>query len=327
MVNAILRKIKNTQRILKFKSIPYNAILRDDGSAIILQEIKETEKPILDTASMSSLPKEVFNRWEYDYGNKTASFLAKHCICEPPISITNNNHFEIKTNKNSGNNFTIFNGTKKDLVTYLNKNSLARVQDPHTADSLHLAEKLSPKIIFDYSAGKGTKTKQLSELFPNSKILAHDINTERSYVLKETCSKIHNAYFISTEEIKSYIGKIDLLLLDVPCSNSGVIPRRPEAKYRLTNKNLENLIKLQKQIIADSIPLLKMNGHILYVTCSIERKENQDITKWIIKYHPFTVLEEKLNMPKGLPGEAPSNYADGGYSALLERSIHAPNWP
>ena len=105
----------------------------------------------------------------------------------------------------------------------------------------------------------------------------------------------------------------------MPGSNSGVLARRVEAKYRFTGETLENLVGLQRQIIADSLPLVSENGRILYTTCSVEEDENQRQVEWLTRWHPLKVVSSALRMPSGVPGDPVDRYTDGGFHALLER--------
>ena len=114
--------------------------------------------------------------------------------------------------------------------------------------------------------------------------------------------------------------RADLLLLDVPCSNTGVLARRVEAKYRFDATSLSSLIGLGRQIIADSIPLLADSGWLLYTTCSVQEAENDQQAEWIARWHRMRVVSSGLRLPRGLPGGPPRHYSDGGYFACLTRA-------
>ena len=111
----------------------------------------------------------------------------------------------------------------------------------------------------------------------------------------------------------------DLILLDVPCSNTGVLARRVEAKYRFSARSLRSLVDLQRQIIADSLRLASSRGWLMYTTCSIEPLENQHQAAWLTQWHPYEAASQESRMPVGTPGEDPASYRDGGYWALFRR--------
>ena len=67
----------------------------------------------------------------------------------------------------------------------------------------------------------------------------------------------------------------DLVVVDTPCSNSGVFARRPEARLRYDNEHITSLVELQRTILRESIPMVENKGHLLYATCSIDYAENE----------------------------------------------------
>ena len=104
----------------------------------------------------------------------------------------------------------------------------------------------------------------------------------------------------------------DLVLADVPCSNTGVIRRRPDAPWRYTEKHLRELVLLQKEILSALAPLVKQGGFLLYSTCSIEEEEDFLQTKDFLETHKnFSPVSEKLLFP--------ATHHDGAYAALLKR--------
>jgi len=131
--------------------------------------------------------------------------------------------------------------------------------------------------------------------------------------------------------LMEHAGEADLVLLDVPCSNTGVLARRIEAKYRVSRKRTDELTGLQRQIIANAIPLLREStsrsedeadgasggGKLLYSTCSLDSRENEQIAEWAQKWHRFQSAREHRRAPEGLPGSDPVKYSDGSYAVLL----------
>jgi 16S rRNA (cytosine967-C5)-methyltransferase len=112
------------------------------------------------------------------------------------------------------------------------------------------------------------------------------------------------------------LGKADLLVLDVPCSNTGVLPRRVEAAHRMGPASMESLVKLQRSIAESHLPLLKPGGAVLYATCSLEPEENERQAEWLTaRLGRVQPTIERL-MPEGLPGGAATSYRDGAFVAL-----------
>ena len=98
-----------------------------------------------------------------------------------------------------------------------------------------------------------------------------------------------------------------------------MLPRRPEARYRFGEESLKSLVGVQKQIIADTLVLLREapRGKMLYSTCSLEPEENHEQAAWTDHWHKVGISREHRHRPEGQPGEAAPNYCDGSYAALL----------
>jgi 16S rRNA (cytosine967-C5)-methyltransferase len=216
----------------------------------------------------------------------------------------------------------VFTGTHERLAALLREFRGARVQDPAAAAPVQATAALSPPpvIIIDACAGRGTKTSQLAALHPQAQIVATDIDPARLEVLSRTFAGHPRVAVVKPGDLAPFIGRADLLLLDVPCTNTGVLARRLEAKYRFTRQALARLVERQRQIAADHLALLKPDGRVLYATCSLEPAENEQQAQWLTRWHPMMVEARGFTQPAGLPGEAPSRYHDGGFFALLRRT-------
>ncbi len=109
--------------------------------------------------------------------------------------------------------------------------------------------------------------------------------------------------------------KFDEILIDVPCSNTGVFAKRHEARLRFLPEILQGLHRLQRKLLKAGLEYLGAGGHLLYSTCSIEPSENEEMVQHFLHQNPgVRLLDQRLS----LPGEERS---DGGYAALLKR-IH-----
>jgi 16S rRNA (cytosine967-C5)-methyltransferase len=124
---------------------------------------------------------------------------------------------------------------------------------------------------------------------------------------------------VAIDELEQWAGGADLVVTDVPCSNSGVLARRAEAKYRLTDKSLAQLASLQREIVTNAMRLLKPGGLLLYSTCSLEPAENSEQIAWMVRQFGMEPVRAESRFPRGLPGEPMSRYADGGFACLLRR--------
>jgi len=217
--------------------------------------------------------------------------------------------------------FLLWQGPHSELTAFLREHPARRVQDPTSASVVAAASALTPKVILDFCAGRGTKTRQLAATFPQAAIIATDTDDDRRAVLGDSFEHQRRVRVVTINEVEAAVKTlapppstaVDLLLLDVPCTNTGVLARRPEARYRFNEASLKSLVKLQRAIVEKSLPLVAPAGHLLYSTCSIDQHENQNQAQWIVERFRCELLHESLT----LPGGSGASYHDGGYVALL----------
>ena len=208
-------------------------------------------------------------------------------------------------------------GDHASLVALLAAHPEARVQDTASARPMRLADGLRPAVILDACAGRGTKTRQLAALHPQAEIVATDTDGHRLRALALAFEGHPRVKVTTPEGLRRVVGKVDLLVLDVPCSNTGVLSRRPEAKYRFNRARLDSVVRLQKEIVEDQRLMLAPEGSILYSTCSLEPTENDAQAAWAAGRTGRAVVRQERHEPKGMPGEPDARYGDGGFGALL----------
>jgi len=175
--------------------------------------------------------------------------------------------------------------------------------------------------VADVCAAPGTKTMQISEMMNNTgEIVATDINPGRLDKLLENCQR-QSAAIVKVVEYNqvfrssSYSRAFDAVLLDVPCSNTGVLARRCEARWRISKKSVLELAGKQAKLLQAVIPLLKPRARVCYSTCSIQSEENESVTKdFLSKNNGFRLESESLILPCTGPADH-----DGGYVTLLVR--------
>ena len=107
--------------------------------------------------------------------------------------------------------------------------------------------------------------------------------------------------------------KADILLADVPCSGLGVIGRKPDIRYKMTEKKQEDIVKLQRQILDTVWKYVKVGGTLVYSTCTIGAEENQYNLKWFLDNYPFKLESIDPYLPEELQGKT----TRAGYLQLL----------
>ena len=105
----------------------------------------------------------------------------------------------------------------------------------------------------------------------------------------------------------------DAVLVDAPCSNTGVLRRRPEARWRLRSRDLESLVALQASLLERALPLVRPGGRLVYATCSIEPEENEAQAERLLAAHPGLSSGETFSAPV-------TAERDGGFGTLVRRT-------
>jgi len=188
------------------------------------------------------------------------------------------------------------------------------VQDITTSQPVRLLNPQPNWKILDLCAAPGAKTTQLAELTDDSaRIFATDIDARRLNMIKENISRLgaKSVQIVRYHEIQN--SKFDAVLVDVPCSNTGVLARRVEARYRLSPKAVDRLVKTQCELLEKAANLVTPKGRVCYSTCSIQRQENNALVSDFLRDHPnFEIETEGLILPS-----AEGFDCDGGYTAIL----------
>lgn len=185
-----------------------------------------------------------------------------------------------------------------------------------------VSEFLNPKPgdrVVDACAGNGGKTLHIAALTQNKgKILSLDvyqrkIEEMRKRLRKAGANNVEAKLIDSQKTIKRLYGTFDKVLIDAPCTGSGVYRRNPDAKYHFSSGLLDKLIKEQDEILKNYAPLAKKEGEIVFATCSVLKDEGEErISKFLNDNPDFILLEEKRIMPYDYD-------CDGFYMAKLKR--------
>lgn len=187
--------------------------------------------------------------------------------------------------------------------------------------AMHAARLLAPRSgerVLDLCAAPGGKTTHLAELMQNDgSIIAVDVREDKLERIRENCTRlgvtIVQTHLSEIEKPSLPPGEFDAILLDVPCSNTGVLGKRPEARWRLRARDMEELASLQRRLLALAVSRLAPHGRLVYSTCSIEPDENRQVVESVLAEQPDLKLETEQHHQPGHP-------ADGGYQVLLRRS-------
>lgn len=183
----------------------------------------------------------------------------------------------------------------------------AYIQDPMTRIPVELLRLKSGMSVLDLCAAPGGKTLQIAQALKGSGcVVAVDL-PEHMKRLRENArhfSRIHllgkDILELSGEDLKQQeLPTIyDRVLIDVPCSNTGVIRRKPDVLYRLTPKDFDYLPKLQLALLRNAGNFVKPGGLLVYSTCSIDPEENQDVVEQFLKNNnDFQLIDSRVSLP------------------------------
>lgn len=218
--------------------------------------------------------------------------------------------------------FLVVEGARRKHLATWAEAVLAQPQDPTAAlvaGECELSEGLS---VLDRCAGLGTKTLQILEVVgKGAEIHAVDPNVRRGEGLQSIASqrgysnlKVHPVAWL--KDLPGLPREFDRVLVDAPCSNSGVFARRAEARYFQSAREFKSLERLQGEILADSAARVKVGGLLIYSTCSVWPEENAGLVAQFLGANPgFALKHERQTWPAGRG----SSYRDGGYVGVLRR--------
>ena len=194
------------------------------------------------------------------------------------------------------------------------------IQDPSTAAACVLLNPKPGERVLDACAAPGGKTAYLAELMQNDGfILACDRDQGRIRTLQDNLERLGVGIAQCVQHDWAAgnppnAAAVDRILVDAPCSNTGVMRRRVDVRWRLTAKDFSRMQEEQIRILHATIPLLKPGGVLVYSTCSLEPEENEEVVRVITQEFPFLKLGEQMSLLPFRDG------FDGAFAAKLMRA-------
>ena len=218
----------------------------------------------------------------------------------------------------------------QNCVAY--QNGEIEVQDEASQLGAILCDVRKNHKIIDYCCGGGGKSLMLGMILKNEgEILAHDINVKRMDGLKLRAQRLGIKNIKIIEKLKPG-DKFDRFIVDAPCSGSGTWRRSPDAKYRLTPKQLKSIEQAQAEILETAYSHITTDGRIIYMTCSVLPEENENrIAEFLENHTDMTVMnmqnlwERKLELPypftetRFLKCSPLSTHTDGFFVCILQK--------
>jgi 16S rRNA (cytosine967-C5)-methyltransferase len=224
------------------------------------------------------------------------------------------------------------------------REGLVEVQDEGSQIASLLADARPGMRVVDFCAGAGGKTLALAAGMKNrGHIVACDVSERR---LERSAQRLRRAGVSNAERrvlssardkwVKRHAASFDRVFVDAPCTGTGTWRRNPDAKWRLTPNDVDELVALQSEILDSACRLVKPGGRLVYVTCSLLREEDEaQVERFLAAHRDFTLLPVprvwKAAVGRASPVEdemlrlTPARHGtDGFFAAILERAAEAP---
>ena len=318
---------RSKQVVNRFEQGFLNAILRKLPSA--LEQINAQKSP----AAFYSHPDWLVERWQGEFPGACTQLLEWNQGIPSTYLKVYNDEVQIPAGLEATEWPQFYQVTgkiswKEDLHPLLNKGN-AYIKDPSTRIAPALLEPRAGESVLDLCAAPGGKAYDMAYAMQGKgQIVAVDLPGKRIARLEENLSTLRSEDLkceivecdllemdTSTFEEKSLPSAYDAVMLDAPCSNTGVIQRRTDVKWRLQPNDIENCAKLQLQLLHSAARFVKAGGRITYSTCSIEAAENQLVVDAFLASKSGRVFQLEKAMVS-LPWETSH---DGAGAFLLRR--------
>jgi 16S rRNA (cytosine967-C5)-methyltransferase len=302
-----------------------NAILRSAARDRQKLQRKASSQPL---DIRFSHPKFLIERWERQFGTEATKSLSAWDN-QPPTIYARINQLKIDRQlfldryRNARPLPTISNFVALPLPTDALEAGDCYVQDPSTSIACELLQPKPGEKILDSCAAPGGKTGYIGELMENEGLLmACDREPTRLSLLDENLARlgVRIGKIICHDWTKSMIppailseAPFDRILIDVPCTNTGVMRRRVDVRWRLKPADFARMQERQIEIARAVVPLLKPQGTLVYSTCSLEREENEDVVQELLREMSILQREEER---RSLPFQ---NNLDGAFGARFRR--------
>jgi 16S rRNA (cytosine967-C5)-methyltransferase len=205
---------------------------------------------------------------------------------------------------------------------------LFSVHDPSTLVAVELLDARPGQLVLDACSAPGGKAMLTAErMRDEGQVIALDLYRDRLATLENNlermgfnCVTAAEGNAAVADDIVKACGspRFDRILLDVPCSNTGVLRRRPDARWRVTEERITQLSKLQAAILEQAAAFLEPAGRLVYSTCSLEPEENDGVVDaWLATHDAWTCVERVHLFP-------PETETDGVFAAALARRDPGP---
>lgn len=288
LVNALLRKVKDTP--LQYPIDPIEAL-----------------------ALKTSMPKWLIQLWIKQYSPQQAFKFAHASLDTLPVVVRINpikwsieqakqcprlKPFAKDYSDQTGLFMYMGNQIGHDVLYQEGKIS---IQDPGSFEIAKWANVKANQSVLDCCAAPGTKTMAMAEMANDqAQIVAQDLHEHRVRLIQQDAKRLGLTNIQARQQdstlVREPLVQYDVVLCDVPCSGFGILSRKPDLKLRLDPKTIDSLLPIQKELLIAAAKQTKVNGTLIYSTCTLDKKENEKQVENFLKDHQNFVLEKEITI-------------------------------
>jgi 16S rRNA (cytosine967-C5)-methyltransferase len=298
-----------------------------DESRTLVMPVEFLPDPETDPAAyhalLHGLPAFLVQRWEARYGAETARRLAAAADRTPAVILRATRPGgaarlqqelaaeEVQTEFLADPRLLRWTGGASPFGGAAYRAGAFVAQDPTALRAAEALDAQPGETIVDLCAGPGTKTVLLAErVGAAGRVHAYDVTERRRAPIRDNAARLGFGPIVVVHDDQERLPVADRVLADVPCSNTGVLARRVEARRRLTPESFAELAARQRELLARALRLARPGGVVAYSTCSIEPEENDDVVDAVVG-SGARVRWRELTLP-----DPPAH--DGGFVAVID---------
>ena len=291
------------------------------------------EEPVQWLSAIYSMPEWIVRKWRKEYGEEKTEQILKAFLTERPTSIrcscSKITPKELKsrleeegvTVKEYGEIPGAFLISGYDYLDALEtfREGCFQVQD---ISSMMVGEWADPKegdYIIDVCAAPGGKSVHLADKMKGTgTVEARDLTEYKVNLIRDNIERLGLSNVVAVQQDalelnETSLEKADIVIADLPCSGLGVLAKKSDLKYKMTEQMQKELAKLQRDILSVVRRYVKPGGRLIYSTCTIDREENEENAAWFAdKFPEFHLVKQQQMLPEQEAG-------DGFYIAEFER--------
>lgn len=288
-------------------------------------DLASIEDPVIRLSVQTSHPDWLVRRWIHHYGEEVTEKMCRANITKKPMTVRVNTLKKSRQDvieELEAKGLTVEpSALIKDAIiihygnvlkTKLIEEGIITIQDQSSMFATLALEVERGMKVLDTCSAPGGKATYIGELMHNEgEIFAHDLHANKIKLIRNNAKRLGLSNIEATKQDARKLRELytnesfDRILVDAPCTGYGVIRSKPDIKYRKQLQDSEKLQLIQLEILQEVAPLLKINGKLVYSTCTVEKLENEDVVRTFIEKNPNYIVDlQFLNEAKALLNDA-----------------------